>query len=72
MKIYLLQARGPNKMWNSMGTPSSRTAFRSSARADAAKLKFIETCLTSLHEDDWGVLSRVDRVDVLEVELEDA
>lgn len=71
MKIYLLQAHGPRKTWNSNGTPIGSTAFRSREHAEAAKPKFIHNCVTPRDEDDLGVLSRVDKVNVLELELED-
>ena len=71
MKIYLLQAHGPRKMWNSIGAPLGSTAFRSPERAEAAKPKFIQNCITPRDEDDFGVLSRVDKVNVLDLELED-
>lgn len=71
MKIYLLKASGPLAFFpSSTGTPMCSTAFRSREKAEAHKEHFIKKCTIPMSDDDLGVLEKVAKVMILEIEIE--
>lgn len=71
MKLYQLIAEGPLLRWDGVKKLHSKRVFFSPDHAESYKDEFIVRCTTPINEFDWAVLERVDRVGVVELELEE-
>lgn len=71
MKVYGLSAHGPLAHFSGKGSITSKTLFRSPEAAEAAKPLFAEKCLRSDGPGSLSDLDRVDRINLIEYDLED-
>lgn len=71
MKLYGLVAAGPMRGYDLYHKLYSQKLFKSVEKAESYKETFIEACLNSDRISDLFDLKRVDKIQIIEYEIED-